>query len=231
MTTMLIKIFREVCSAVIDFLFPPRCPLCGEPTEKYGEWCGGCLKAAVFVRSISLPPLIDRVILLGRYRGGLRDIIHRVKYDGETERITYVQEFLIAAEKSLPPNFLPPADLVIAVPVPLYPAKEKKRGFNQAELFFAEWLKKRGIKTVRLLKRKRATTAQFGLTPTERRKNVADAFAAMENTAEIAEGKTILLLDDIMTSGSTLAECAACLKRAGVKTVWAMALSGDGQKR
>ena len=100
-------------------------------------------------------------------------------------------------------------------PVPLHWWRRWERGFNQSELLALTLQKRCGIPTVRALRRIRRTESQAGLSNTARRKNVAAAF---ECRADV-RGKRVLLIDDVMTTGSTAAACAAALKRAGAKRV------------
>ena len=213
---------KQIFSALLDLIYPPRCPLCGEPVDKKGEWCALCLNSALRAKHISLPPL-SVVIVLGRYRGGLRKLIHRLKYDKRKEIMTEIGTFLKAAEKNFPAAFLQPK--IIAVPVPLHKNREHARGFNQAEVIFADWLGSRGIKIERLLSRQKETAPQFNLTAEERRKNLRDAFAVADGASVM--GKDILLVDDIITTGTTLKNCAATLLAAGAKNVAAVVLAGD----
>jgi ComF family protein len=101
-----------------------------------------------------------------------------------------------------------------AVPVPLYWRRRLQRGFNQAELLARGLSRRTGIPVVRALSRLRPTPAQAGLSNSARRQNVSQAFRARG-----VQGKRILLIDDVMTTGATAASCAAALKQAGARRV------------
>jgi ComF family protein len=100
------------------------------------------------------------------------------------------------------------------VPVPLYWRRRIERGFNQAELLARQLSGSTGLPVVRVLRRVRATSTQAGLSNTSRRRNVAAAFRSRS-----VAGKRLLLIDDVMTTGSTAAACATALKRAGAARV------------
>ena len=161
---------------------------------------------------------------LGLYKDSLRDLIRHLKYQKQRSNLPYIASFLQAAEEEVQvKELLNEMDMAIAVP--LYPAKEKQRGFNQAELIFGEFLTSQHIPMRRLLKRTRATRPMYELSEQERTENLKNAFAVTE--AKALEGKNILLVDDILTTGATMAECARVLKAAGAKSVRGLVLASD----
>lgn len=119
--------------------------------------------------------------------------------------------------------------VALAVPVPLHPAKERQRGFNQTELIFRDWLALRDIPMRRLLVRTRPTPPQYGLTRQARQENLRGAFALAAGAAAELHGRDVLLLDDIFTTGTTAAACARVLLRGGVRSVSALVLASDHQ--
>ena len=219
---MIAVVFR----ALLDFLFPPRCPLCGEEVSQHGEWCTPCLaqtlKPHKLIVPIEMRDILHYVIALGNYRGGLQKLITSVKYGRRTKNAAFVKPFLDEAAKFLPENTFD-----VAVPVPLHSAKEKQRGFNQAELIFTDFLTAQQIPCRRLIVRTRNTKPQFSLQRDERRSNLQDAFA-IADSADV-RGMSILLFDDIMTTGTTLYECAKVLHLAGAAKVCALVLASDRQ--
>jgi len=113
---------------------------------------------------------------------------------------------------------LPAEEAVDAVvPVPLHWRRRWQRGFNQSELLARGMARERGIPLIRALRRVRHTDTQAGLSRTARRGNVAAAFRARHERA--IAGKRVLLIDDVMTTGSTAAACAHILRRAGAARV------------
>jgi ComF family protein len=156
----------------------------------------------------------DAAYCYGGHDGVLRQLVHLFKY-GKIKTLSGIfGGFLQAA--------LPRDEVFdVVIPVPLHWRKQWKRGFNQSELLAREISRYRGVPMVNALKRVRATLTQAGLSNTRRRQNVAGAFQRRRGARwerRIA-GRRILLVDDVMTTGSTAAACAAVLKRAGAARV------------
>jgi ComF family protein len=146
----------------------------------------------------------DAAYCFGSYEGRLREWIHLFKY-GRVRTLAQPLIQLLAAALPRTERF----DAI--VPVPLYWRKRWQRGFNQSELLARGIACKWGVPVVNALRRRRFTSAQAGLSNTERRKNVAAAFASRRQLA----GQRILLIDDVLTTGSTAAACARTLRAAG----------------
>jgi ComF family protein len=113
--------------------------------------------------------------------------------------------------------------MVLVVPVPLFAAKLRQRGFNQAEMIARVAVKLRAereryVLAADVLQRSRDTQSQVGLTPHQRRENLRGAFR-VSNREKVA-GQEILLVDDVFTTGTTASECARVLRRAGAARVW-----------
>jgi ComF family protein len=150
----------------------------------------------------------DAAYCFGSYEGVLRELIHLYKY-GRIQTLARPLGALLAAALPRDERF------DAATPVPLHWRRQWQRGFNQSELLARAIARRCGIPVVRALKRVRPTVAQAGLSNTGRRQNVAAAF----RPRRAVEGKHILLIDDVMTTGSTAAACALALKRAGAAKV------------
>jgi ComF family protein len=103
----------------------------------------------------------------------------------------------------------------LVTPVPLHWRRQWQRGFNQSELLAQALARRCGVRAERTLRRVRSTASQAGLSNTGRRKNVTAAFESRRDLA----GRRILLIDDVMTTGSTAAACALALKKAGARRV------------
>lgn len=144
--------------AILNFIFPPHCPLCGAYTEVRGGWCPSCLSAILRPERLPLTAPVQVVLndawALSVYRGGTRDLIRRLKYRGQRSGLPYIRTMLDAAQQKPAVTALL-ASVDLAVPVPLHPKKEKQRGFNQSELIFRDWLQSRGIPMLRGLERVR----------------------------------------------------------------------------
>jgi ComF family protein len=168
-----------------------------------------------------LHPPFEKAVAYGSYDGGLRDLIHLLKYQQVRPAAgvlgSILAETITRLEATLPPG------LITVVPVPLHVQKRAQRGFNQSELIVRAALKQlarpeRFQAMIGLLVRRRETGSQIGLTRHQRRENLRGAFAVAD-PALLAE-RDILLVDDVFTTGTTAAECARVLRRAGAKSVW-----------
>ncbi|MEK9155852.1 MAG: ComF family protein [Patescibacteria group bacterium] len=193
------------CAGTIDKFKTPTCPECGRIT-KFGQYCPAC-KARTATALTGL-------IIAARYESGpTKEMIHQLKYSGITELAPLLGELIFERIK----DHLPYGQIVI-VPVPLHKKREAQRGFNQSELL-ARYLSDRlGFPGGAALMRTEDTRSQVELSGEERRENLRGKFAIAD--AELVSGKTVLLVDDVMTTGSTLNECAKVLRRAGARQVW-----------
>jgi ComF family protein len=157
-------------------------------------------------------PLL-RVRAFGRYDGRLREAIHALKYGKHLALADPLGTALAHVVSGDP--VLRTADVL--VPVPLHPGRWSERGFNQAEELGRVAARRTGIPFRRLVVRMRPTVPQTELDEEERRRNVRGAFAVSGTAA----GLRVLLVDDVVTTGSTLRECARALRRAGARDVYA----------
>ena len=234
---------------MLDLLFPPKCPACGRYTERRDTWCDSCFARLVKPHRLPLDAemysLFDGgVWALGVYEAGLRDMLRQLKYDGKKGLLPGLHRYMAAGLRQLPlaagngrqeglrcNKSRADGDVsrgnVLAVPVPLHPDRLKERGFNQSELLFREPLAALDIPLQGALVRCRATTPQFGLTAAERSRNLQGAFALADG-GEIA-GKKVIIVDDIMTTGATLQECALVLKEAGAASLMGI-VAASGRK-
>jgi ComF family protein len=154
---------------------------------------------------------VDRARAIGEYDGALRAIVHALKYEGRRS----VARPLAALMRQRGADLLAAADC--AVPVPLHPARRRERGFNQA----ADLARHLGLPVNDALRRVRATATQTGLPAAQRHRNVRDAFAVTRFGRDLV-GCTVLMVDDVSTTGATLEACARALKRMGVREVLAL---------
>jgi ComF family protein len=168
-----------------------------------------------------MEPAFAKAAAYGSYDGGLRDLIHLLKYELVRPAANVLGRMLAEVVEKLAPAF-DKGDPIL-VPIPLHASKLRQRGFNQSELITHAALKlKPAGREWRLrpeiLERCRPTASQIGLTPHQRRENVRGAFV-VRRPAEV-ENREVLLVDDVLTTGTTASECARVLRRAGATRVW-----------
>jgi ComF family protein len=166
-------------------------------------------------------PPFERAVAYGSYEGGLRDLIHVLKFEQLRPAGAVLGRILAATIAGLEKGM--PVGKIAVVPVPLHRSKQRQRGFNQAEVIARGALQqlslpKRFELCVGALQRRRNTGSQIGLTSHQRRENIRGAFAVTEPTRIL--NRDILLIDDVYTTGTTASECARVLLRAGGARVW-----------
>ncbi|MGH9580212.1 MAG: ComF family protein [Terriglobales bacterium] len=213
-----------VCGACLDNLpaiAGPTCATCGERVQSphargpEGDMlCGLCRR---------LEPPYRKARAWGSYDGNLRGLIHLLKYEQVWPAARVLGGILAQVVSGLAPQFGERSPVL--VPVPLHVVRQKQRGFNQAEVMARAALEQlsrsplRGLDlNVTALCRRHPTPSQTGLTRHQRRQNVRGAFE-VARPEEIA-GRDVLLVDDVFTTGATVAECARVLRRKGAGQVF-----------
>lgn len=199
-------------------LFPPRCPGCGRSVSSHGTWCSLCFQSVWHPRLVngSRRNHLDGCYALTDYRGHIRRILQQIKYE---RKFQYEAACLYLLSR------FPWMDEIrtdIAVPVPLSLTRLRKRGYNQSEFIFHSWAETFTVWSD-VLQRRRATRSQWTLSRPERAENVADGFSVKYGMA--VQGKTILLVDDIYTTGATLEACARALMRKGAARVTGLVIA------
>jgi len=168
-------------------------------------------------------PLFAKATAYGAYRGELRELIHLLKYEGVLPARHVLGRMLAEAIAKLNVSKLNMGEgPVLVFPVPLYSSKKRQRGFNQSELIARTALKNVDTLNFQLLTdvlvRERDTVSQIGLTRPQRAENIRGAFR-VAHPSRVA-GHKILLVDDVLTTGTTASECARVLRKAGAESVW-----------
>ncbi len=158
----------------------------------------------------------DAAYCFGAYEGRLRELIHLFKYDRIQPLAGPLGAWLASA---LPRD----RSFDAVVPVPLHWWRQWRRGFNQSAMLALPVAKRYGARVVHALRRTKPTAAQAGLTNSGRRANVAGAFRVKRR--QDVEGRRVLLVDDVFTTGATASACGAALKRAGAREVTVLTLA------
>lgn len=238
---------QEITKSILDVLFPPRpyCIVCSGKL-KTGErfLCGECEKKMVAIK----PPLCKKcgrpfwghyeesgpfasqflcgdcrsqrhyyveARSYGHYEGVLKHLIHEFKYRGRRDLSKYLGGRMVSTLKTLGwPEF------DCAVPVPLHIKRERERGYNQAALLADVLGREANLPVCRALVRVKPTEHQTFLDKACREKNLTGAFAAAGGVN--LKGKTVLLIDDVYTTGSTADECSRSLLNAGAAKVFVL---------
>ena len=216
---------KERCLAFYQEMAPVMCGVCMRGTKvPEGVRCSIC---GVPIEGVSLDPprcgvcmapnrILEKMVSLFLYEGGPAYGVRSLKYHNKRALAPPMGRLLYGAIEEIGA-----VDLV--VPVPLHLSRLRKRGFNQASLL-CEVLEKKGYAVAHdLLLRRRNTDSQAGLSRKARLKNVQGAFEVKEK--RLVKGRTILLVDDVLTTGSTLSACGRVLRSAGAESVSALAFA------
>jgi ComF family protein len=174
-----------------------------------------------------VPPQFDAARSAFVFDGPIREALHRFKYQGQTALAQPLARHLAdwwQQSKEVSTRLMPfeSEDIEAIVPVPLHSWRRWRRGYNQSELLGREIGHIFDLPVVSALQRRRYTVSQVELSEEERSRNVQDAFAVDE---KIKLPPTVLLLDDVCTTGATLNECARVLKQNSAKNIYALTLA------
>ncbi len=238
-TLPLISFLKQLTQLVVEIFYPRSCLHCGDAVEHsdYQFLCSACSRELFLSKSPScstcgypffgmlagpricphcteLDPLFEQGKTLFLAKGPARSIIHALKYQSGF----YVLEDVKVMIAKIP-SYKDYFDGAILVPVPLHPTKERERGFNQSLVIAKSLNDATMAKDLQnLLVRKVYTQTQTRLSRTARHQNVKNAFA-LASDAVVIPNQTYILVDDVITTGSTFNACAAALREAGATQI------------
>jgi len=241
---------QRAAESVFSVLFPSDCRLCAAPLLNISRLpvCPDCLEQIQAIRGkvcsvcgdrvlssyaiddasgLRLCPVcrrverpFERAVAYGSYDGGLRELIHLLKFNGVRPAAGVLGRMLAESIAAIDASF--EQATVLVIPVPLFKGKRHQRGFNQAESIARAALRHLDGERLQLrndiLLRMRDTHSQIGLTSHQRRENMRGAFQVAGSAA--VAGREVLVVDDVYTTGTTVSECARVLRRAGAARVW-----------
>lgn len=222
---------------LLDVLLPPRCVACNAETDCTDGLCASCWSTVPFLeppwcqrygtpfsydigkdglspRAIADPPVFDRARAVAFYTGPARDLILALKFSGRRELADPMGRWMARAGSEVV------SETSVVVPVPLHRIRLWQRRFNQAaDLARSVAASSGATYAPNLLRRTRRTQQQVGLSASERKKNVRGAFEVRSGLDGLVTGRPVVLVDDVLTTGSTVAACTRALRSAGAASV------------
>lgn len=231
------RALHAMLESAIGVVYPPSCIACHAATGQAQALCASCWSGLGFIErpycerlgtpfpvdlgpglispaAIADPPVFRRARAVCRFDGTARELVHRLKYGDRLELALTLGRMMAQAGAEL----LPQADLI--VPVPLHRTRLWRRRFNQAAAL-AQVVSAHAGRTLSAvaLERRKRTRQQVGLTRAQRAENLQGAFIVPRNRRPLVEGRAILLVDDVLTTGATANAAARALLRAGATQV------------
>lgn len=220
----MISCITDAAKGLFNFIYPVACEICQTkipPESGCAGLCQDCLKQMTLLKPTN-PAKHNGVNIWAAcvYDGIAKECIHLFKYKERLGLSTLLGRIM----SNFVNLYLEPAKFDIITPVPLHRSRLMQRGFNQAELLAKNTARGVGLPFYsNVLKRVKPTLAQAGLSKTKRFANLRGAFKI--NDGRLVDGRNILLIDDIFTTGSTIGECARALFKAKARSVSALVMA------
>ena len=227
---------------LLHLLYPRRCPVCDRPLRREEALCPDCEQARLSftggvrcdVCGLRLKDCIcgerlyyEKAVFPFYYEGSVRKTVQKLKFHGRLDLVKpFAEEILRAARQR---EILSDADVICYIP--MYPKRQRNRGYNQAQELAAELGKQANLPVEPLLYKMTDTEIQHDLPLSRRRGNVIGVFEPTPEFEASIAGKTVLLADDILTSGNTLNEAAKTLLIFGAEKVYGLCNSAAKKKK
>jgi ComF family protein len=207
---------RALASLALDLVFPPRCEHCGRVDFRWCPTCTADLRAhPITLVSRDVAPL-EATAATGWHEGVLQAAVHALKYGNQPQLGQQLGLRLAEGLQTLGWH------ITLIIPVPLHATRRAKRGYNQSEVLGEVVAQRTSLPLIGdALLRERDTRSQVGLNRAERMQNVADAF----RPTPAVTNQHILIIDDVCTTGSTLAACASAAVAGGAASVRALTVA------
>lgn len=220
---------QTLTNGLLTLFLKSKCPLCERPTEvDLCEFCQRQLLRCQLTNPSQFWQDPLPVFVWGRYSGTLKRALSALKYENQSQLARPLGHWL--AQTWLKSPVAAKAKKLLVIPIPLHPAKLQQRGYNQAELIARSFCQFTGYKEQPFsLERVRATEAQFGLSAQEREQNLTDAFVIGKSRLHRLTSSSVLLLDDIYTTGATVRSAAQTLQRQGIRVEGVVAIATSRQ--
>jgi ComF family protein len=235
----------EIARAAIDLVYPRQCQVCGgvKHCDRFAFLCTPCFEQALWIQppyceKCGLPSSgridhaftcphchdlslhFDRASALVRFRGVVRHAIHALKYNHQDFWVKALHGWMAAGLEERGSR----EEVDLLLPVPLHPVRERERGFNQAFLLARELSRQWKVPVRRrALARTRLTETQTHFDREERMANLRGAFEV--RSPDLVRGRRVMLVDDVLTTGSTASECARALRKAGATSILVFTLA------
>jgi ComF family protein len=213
---------RSVLDSLVRFFYPGACPACSAPSDR-DHLCAECARQVPLASAVAVPEVLARfpTIVACRHAGVVRELILKLKFGRDPHPATALGALL--GDVLVSSAFARDADAI--VPIPLSRSRARRRGFNQADLIASAVGRRLGVPLLPgILRRPVHRPPQADLGPTERGRNVRGVFRAGEG----GFGRAVLLLDDVITTGHTMAEAANTILAAGARRVSCCAVAESG---
>jgi ComF family protein len=206
---------EEIGAGILDLLYPPKCLTCGAMAEPFCESCAATISPT---EDLIPPGAIRQIRSVGFHEGKLRQAVLRLKFGRKLALVTPLGELLAdSVDRGWRPDAL--------VPVPDHWTRRLERGYNQAELLARQLGRLLEVPIEIGLRRVRHTGQQIGHGAVERSQRLRGAFDLHPRAS--VDGRRILLVDDVWTTGATLGECSMVLQQAGASVVYAVTVTHD----